>query len=181
MPKEKLTYEKLHEILHYDPDTGIFVWKKQVARHIKVGDIAGCDAHGYIRIGIYGKLYYAQRLAWMYVHGYFPEKDIDHLDRIRHHNCINNLREASMQCNIRNTGNRTDNTSGVKGVSWNKEKNKWQARIAVDGVQKNLGYFKDFDEAVCARLSGEQCLGWSGCDSSSPAYQYVQKILEGGI
>ena len=44
---------------------------------------------------------------------------------------------------------------------------------------KNLGGYKNFDEAVCHRLAAEQCLVWDGCDNSSTAYQYVQKMLSG--
>lgn len=80
---------------------------------------------------------------------------------------------------MRNSGNRKNNTSGVKGIYWNKERVKWEAAITVNGKKINIIYCKSFNEAVCARLIAEQCLNWSGCDSSSPAFKYVQEMLKG--
>jgi len=174
MSKKKLTQKRLKEALHYDSDTGVFVWIVALARRIKTGDVAGFPDCGYIKIGIDGEEYKAHRLAWLYVYGYFPENEIDHKDRIRCHNWIKNLREVSHKCNIRNTGNHKDNKSGVKGVCWAKHAKKWLATIGVDNKLKHLGIYKNFDNAVCARLAAEQCLDWSGCDSSSPAFKYVQ-------
>lgn len=168
-----LTHKRLKELLHYDPATGIFRWKVSIGT-AKAGDIAGTkQSNGYIRIMIEGKNYLGHRLAWLYVHGYFPEHDIDHINRIKDDNCIENLREVGRQCNARNCGNPKDNTSGVKGIYWHKQHNKWQARIAVNGKKKNLGLYIDFADAVCARHAAEVCLNWSGCDSSSPAYKYI--------
>jgi Fe-S oxidoreductase len=79
---------------------------------------------------------------------------------------------------MRNTGNHKNNISGVKGVWWNKNRKRWNAYIFVNTKLKYLGAYKNFDEAVCTRLAIEQCLNWDGCDSNSPAYQYVQKILK---
>jgi len=174
-----LTQERLKEVLHYNPMTGIFTRKITLSSNAAKGNIAGCSTpEGYKQIGIDGKLYKAHRLAWLYYYGYFPEHVIDHRDRIKHHNWILNLREVSTQCNLRNTGNPKDNTSGVKGVCWHKQSQKWMASIVVNRKYKYLGIFKSFDEAVCARLAGEQCLNWSNCDSSSPAYLHVKKLQE---
>lgn len=176
---KKLTYEELHRQLNYDHLTGVFRWKISNTIRVKIGDIAGCkNTQGYISIGIDELEYKAHRLAWFYTYGYMPENGLDHKDRIKHHNWILNLREVSQQCNIRNTGNFSHNTSGIKGVYWNKIKNKWYARVAVDRKGKHLGYFKDFDEAVCHRLAAEQCLNWSACDSNSPALQYVKDHIQ---
>jgi hypothetical protein len=173
----KITYERLHQVLRYDSITGIFHWRISVSG-VKIGDEAGSLGNGYIYIGIDGILYLAHRLAWLYVYGYFPENNLDHRDRIRHHNWIKNLREATQQCNSRNCGNHKDNKSGVKGVYWNKEENKWHARIMVAPKRHHLGYYINFYNAVCARLAAEQCLNWANCDSSSPAYKYVQNMLD---
>jgi len=176
MSKEKLTQERLKEILHYNPKTGIFINKIQRSFSAKKGKTAGAiDGQGYIVIGINYKSYLAHRLAYLYCYGFLPENGLDHIDRIRHHNWISNLREASTQCNQRNYGNRKDNKSGVKGVSF--YKNKWRANIKNNQKQHNLGVYKSFDNAVCARLAAEQCLGWEYCDSNSPAFEYVKSIL----
>lgn len=176
---KKLTQERLKELLHYDSDTGSFTWIVNRGNAVTVGDIANYrSGGGYVQIRIDKKLYYGHRLAWLYVYGYFPEHGVDHIDKIRHHNWISNLREASTQCNARNTGNFKHNSSGVKGVTWYDWVHKWCARIKVKGKTKNLGIHEDFTEAVCHRLAAEQCLNWEGCDSNSPAYQYVQKHLK---
>ena len=173
-----LTQSKLKELLDYDPDTGIFLWKVSACNRIKVGDIAGCvNKKGYILIRIDYKSYRAHRLAWLDYYGYFPEHGLDHEDRIRHHNWIKNLREVSGQCNVRNTGNRSTNTSGVKGISFDKATQKWRARITLNAKRYHFGFFPDFTEAVAHRLAAEQCLDWSTCDSSSPAYQHMQKHI----
>ena len=176
--KSDLTYEELHRQLFYDPLTGILIWKISNKNRVKKGNIAGTKHNGYIEIGIKGKVYKAHRLAWVMYYGYWPENDIDHKDKIKHHNCIRNLRETSRQCNMRNMGNRKDNTSGVKGIHWDKLNKKWKTQISINRKRKTLGYYKDFDNAVCARLAGEQCVGWEGCDSNSPAYQYVKENIQ---
>lgn len=179
----ELTQEKLKEVLDYNPETGDFTWRVSASRCIKIGDIAGClNTNGYVAIGIFRKTYRANRLAWLWMEGYFPKNiDIDHEDQIKHHNRWNNLRLISNQCNRRNCGNPITNTSGVKGICWDKQTQTFVAYIKVNKKLRNLGRYKNFDDAVCARLAGEQCLKWEGCDSNSPAYQYVQKMLEMGI
>ena len=177
MSKKKLTQKRLKEVLFYDPKIGDFIWKISTG-NVKIGDIASClNFYGYIRISVDGVRYKAHRLAWLYEYGYFPENDLDHIDRIKTNNRIKNLREASRSCNMRNTGNQKNNTSGIKGICFDKANNKWESRIKVNRITKHLGRYKDFNDAVCARLAGEQCLNWSSCDSNSPAYQYVKKHI----
>lgn len=178
--KSELTQEKLKRLLDYDPGTGVFTWKEKYSRKVVVGREAGSirSDNGYRVIRIDGALYFAHRLAWFWMEGYFPKEIyIDHIDKDPLNNQFSNLRLVSNQCNIRNCGNRLDSSSGVKGVSWHKCNQGWAANITVNGKLKFLGVYKDFADAVCARLAGEQCLNWEGCDSSSPAYQYVQKML----
>ncbi len=52
-------------------------------------------------------------------------------------------------------------------------------QVTVDDRDRCVGRHKDFTEAVAHRLAAEQALDWSGCDSSSPAYQYMQNYIEG--
>ena len=174
-----LAQKKLKQILNYDPLTGVFIWIVTPTICVKVGSVAGClDKKGYIDIGISGKIYKAHRLAWLYVYGYFPEYEIDHIDRNKSNNRINNLRHASHQCNQRNVGLQQNNTSGIKGVSWHKQRDKWRAEIKVNYKNYHLGLFTDFTEAVCTRLAAEQCLNWPSCDSNTSANQYVNNLRE---
>lgn len=179
-----ITQARLKELIHYDPDTGVFTSRFTRGSMSKAGTVTGSiNDQGYILIGVDGTQYRAHRLAWLYMKGYFPKGiEIDHKKYSnpdnRRDNRWCNLRLASHQCNIRNTGNPKDNTSGVKGVYWDKSRNKWAPKIGVDGIMRNLGRYTDFDEAVCARLAAEQCVTWSGCDSSSPAYKYVKERIQ---
>ncbi|MDD1625982.1 MAG: HNH endonuclease [Methylococcaceae bacterium] len=111
-----LTHAELKEWLYYNCLTGIFIWLKSF--NGRAGGIAGCLNHdGYIHIKINGKSYLAHRLAWFYTYEVWPRNKLDHRDTIRHHNWIDNLREATKKQNNQNVGLKSNNTSGFKGVS----------------------------------------------------------------
>ena len=123
-------------------------------------------------------MYLAHRIIWLGSYGYFPENEIDHINGIRNDNRLCNLREVSRQCNQRNKNIGIKKISGVKGVCWdkskNKSKNKWKVQIRINNKTYNIGHFINFDEAVCHRLAVEQCLNWNKCENNSSAYQYVK-------
>ncbi len=168
-----ITQKKLKRILDYNPKTGIFRWKIRPANHILVGNIAGTkNKKGYIAIQIKGKIYGAHQLAWLYITGNWPKKDIDHKDQVKHHNWFSNLRYSSQQVNSRNTGNFKSNTSGVKGTHYCKKQNKWKAYIGKDNKLYNLGYFDDFNDAALARYLAERKAKWHLSDPNSPAQEY---------
>jgi len=139
--KQKLTTERLKELLHYCPNTGRFTWlfSKRVIRR---GDEAGTvGKNGYRYIKIDRKSYQAHRLAWLYVYGAWPKNDLDHKNRDKDANWIANLREATNMENLWNTGRYSTNKSGFKGVCWRKDAKKWQAQITVAGKYFHIGYF----------------------------------------
>lgn len=164
---------KLKELFNYRED-GNLIRKIRTSNSTHIGDVVGCvnKVSGYSHTSVDNKLCRTHRLIWIYHNGYNPENDLDHIDRNKLNNKINNLREVARSCNLRNTGNQSNNTSGVKGVHWYNNLKKYRATIHLNGLQKHLGYCHCFNEAVLHRLAAEQCLGWEGCDSSSPAYQY---------
>ena len=173
--KTKLTQERLKEVLDYDPSTGVFTWRLG-RRRVKRGSTAGClKTDGYIQIMIDGKKFLASRLAFLWMEGYFPENDVDHLDRNPANNRWNNLREASRSCNIRNCGKREDNTSGVTGVCWYKAKSKWRSQIRLYGKGIHLGYFKTLFDAAQARWDAEVKYGFPNCNTTSSAYVYLKE------
>ena len=172
-----LTQKRLKELLHYCPETGVFTWKIKRHNKVKIGDVAGSiDSKGYWSIGIDNKRYRVHRLAILYVNGCFPKHVTDHKDRNKLNNRYDNLRAISNQHNLHNSGNCINNSSGVKGVSWNKTCQKWVAQIKINYKVKYLGLYSDFAEAVCTRLAAEECLGWQGHDTNSPAFQYVREL-----
>ena len=150
-PHLALNQARLKELLHYNPDTGIFNWLVRPTNSVKIGGIAGTlNNQGYIRTRIKGRDYQAHRLAWLYMHKTLPINEIDHINGIRDDNRLINLREATKTQCLRNQKIRSDNTSGLKGVSWDKDKEKWVARIQVSGKPKYLGPFTDKHEAHAA-------------------------------
>ncbi len=167
-----LTQNRAREVFNYDK--GNLVWKSRSSRPDIEGFVAGfADKRGYIYVKVDKKKLLAHRVVWLYHHGYWPENELDHINRNKSDNRIENLREVSHYCNMRNKGNGKNNTSGVKGVS--PENGGWRAQIKVRGKVYSLETHADFDEAVLHRLAAEQCLGWEGCDSASPAYRYAVK------
>ena len=95
-------------------------------------------------------------------------RDLDILGAYR-----GNLTEASYQCQARNCGMRSDNRSGVKGISWCSPTNNWRAQIKVNGRFCFLGKFETILEAAYARYAAEQCLGFQDCDLNSSAKQFI--------
>ena len=135
-----LTQTELKRQLHYNPETGIFTRLVSTNRRIKVGDIAGSKhPTGYMQISINKNTYRSHRLAWLYVHGTFPKKEIDHINGVKYSNWILNLREANNQQNKFNRGAYKNNTTGFKGVCV--RGNRWRAQARLNGKMQYLGYF----------------------------------------
>lgn len=144
-----LTAEELRRQLHYDRSTGNFTWL--IARgSVKPGARAGSPTGGYIRISVGSRLYAAHRLAWLYMTGEWPVKQVDHKDRNRKNNCWCNLRLATQGQNSANSNIRKDSISGLKGVRWHTHTRLWQARIMKDKHTHYLGYFLSAEEAFKA-------------------------------
>ena len=154
----KLTAERLREVLRYDPETGIFIWRVHLYWHrMAIGDRAGHEKSvGYRYIGIEGYEYLEHRLAWLYVCGEWPEYEMDHRNGIRSDNRFLNLRQATKAQNGQNQKLRSTNSSGMTGVSWSKLHSKWVAYIMVNGKHKHLGLFSDLQGAGAAYLKAKQ-------------------------
>ncbi len=148
-----LEKDDLKRILHYNPETGIFTWREKTSNYVKyeVGDTANIVAsHGYVQISIYGTHYLAHRLVWLYMFGFMPSKQIDHINMIRTDNRLINLRESSSSQNKCNSGVNSLNTSGIRGVSFEKSRNKWCATVQFEGVVYRLGRFDSKEAAADA-------------------------------
>lgn len=139
---------RLKELFDYDPETGVFTRKIKTANRTKIGDIAGSEnAMGYLVFMVDGKLQLAHRMAYLYVHGFLPDR-VDHIDGDIKNNRTNNLRECSHQQNQQNSKCRTTNRLGVKGVTllkWG-----YRAQIRRNGKNIYLGLFKTVEEASAA-------------------------------
>lgn len=151
-----MTQEQLKQLLTYDATTGLFTWLVRPCKKYPAGMVAGCrHPNGYIRIAINGRLYGAHRLAWLYVHGQFPDGVIDHINRQRHDNRLANLRAVTRAQNQQNRGVNKNSTSGVNGVCWDQRTSKWKAHIMLNGRTICLGRHSTIGEAAHARAVGE--------------------------
>lgn len=178
----ELTQKLLKEVLDYNSSNGEFTWKMrrvEMFQHCVIpqrtcaawnkknaGNPAGwveyVDAPliGYIRVKVFGKIYKAHRLAFLYMEGSFPECDVDHIDGIGLNNAWVNLRPASMLENAQNHSKQKNNISGVVGVGWHKGMDKWVAYICGRNRRKHIGYFDLFEDAVLASRKAETSLGY---------------------
>jgi len=156
-----IDHKYLLDILDYEPETGIFRWAKPRPK-IRVGQQAGSRHHkGYIYLEIDGKHCSAHRLAWFYVTGKKPVKQIDHINRDKSDNRFSNLREADHGQNRANS--KHNNKNGFKGVThhkWLKTK-PYQAQITHNKKVIYLGCYATPEEAhnaykeAAERLHGE--------------------------
>ncbi len=157
-----LTQARLKELLHYDPETGVFTWLVRTSTCIRVGDIAGYrDGDGYLRIGICGGQYRAHRLAWLYMTGKWPIDQIDHKNAVKNDNRWKNLREAT--CAINNQNKRKalrNNRTGFLGVSRNGKG--FIAQIKINEKRRNLGTYPTPELAHEAYLKAKRELH-AGC------------------
>jgi hypothetical protein len=134
---EQELYNYLHQTFEYRD--GEFYYKKQSGPIGKINQMAGClHRTGYKNIQIKRRQYPAHRLIFLYHNGYLP-KTIDHVDRNKSNNKIENLREVTGSENALNTKKYKTNTSGYKGVSWSKNAKKWAAQIVVNKKRIYLG------------------------------------------
>lgn len=168
-----------NECFYYDEETGAVSWKERPDHHFKTlrgcrifnakfsGKGAGqrCSDNNGRRSSVQvvisdqagnAKRRKVHRIIWEMKKGPIPPKtSIDHINGDPWDNRICNLRLATHSQNLRNIKIRSDNKSGVTGVSWSKGDNKWTVRISVDGRARSLGNFDEFDDAVLARKRAE--------------------------
>jgi hypothetical protein len=149
--KELPPLEWLREHLDYNPVTGdITIKKRWHKRHtVIVGKTIGYLSNGYLRTEVNKKSFFIHRVAYAIYHGILPVDGdiIDHINGNPFDNRIENLRECNNSQNQQNSRRPKSNTSGVKGVAWCKQKQKWRGRITVDGADVHIGFFATVVEA----------------------------------
>jgi hypothetical protein len=147
-----LTHEKLLELLHYNPATGIFTRRISAGRW-HAGQVCGWkNSNGYIRLEIDDRRFYAHRLAWFYVNGQWPHRHLDHANRNREDNRICNLREATPSQNL---GNSKGKSGRLKGTT-RRGNGRWVAQLGA----KYLGTFDtEWEAHLCYVAAANKAFG----------------------
>jgi len=145
-----ITAEQVREVFDYDPERGVLVWKKKTGNRVRVGAVAG-KPHptiGYVVVRCSGAVHYAHRLAFLHVTGRMPEQ-VDHINGVRSDNRWSNLRESD---NARNRQNgpllQANSTSGVNGVYWHKQQQKWHVSLKLDRKKRSFGLYGSLLDAA---------------------------------
>lgn len=155
---ETLSVERLREALDYDPETGVFTRKRtsNINPRAQEGMKAGARcSNGYLCVRVDTTRYLSHRLAWFYVYGHWP-KELDHVNGVKDDNRIANLRKATRSQNMANGPRQRNNTSGAKGVCFDRTNAKWMAYVYMNGKMRNLGRFDSLEAAKAARLSAHR-------------------------
>lgn len=151
----------LLSLFSYHSETGEIRWRavRPYAHQISVGCLAGTvSRNGYLVIGLDRKYFGAHRIIWKMMTGSDPDDQIDHINGNRLDNRWSNLRAANNGQNRWNTKIAKNNTSGIKGVCFDKARDRWVASIAAGGSNKKLGRFKSKQEAIAARRLAETAM-----------------------
>ena len=137
-----MTKELLQELFYYE--NGFLFNKVKRSSNAMPNTKAGTHPNNvdYRRVSISNKIYLEHRIIWIYFNGLIPKgMFIDHINQNKKDNSIENLRLCTQSENQYNRGAYKNNTSGFKGVSFNKALNKYSAQMRINDVKKHLGYF----------------------------------------
>lgn len=149
--RNDLTSEQVREIFDYDYENGWLIkktFRNGCPYNKPVGHKPICNGYGTVRIG--DKKYYTHRVIWLWHKGTWPEHEIDHIDQNKINNRIENLRDVSASDNQHNVSIRKDNSSGYPGVYWDKQNEKYHARICVKNKEIFLGLYETKEDAFLA-------------------------------
>lgn len=169
--------EVLRQLLDFDLDAGLVFWRERPSSMFCAGSTspqavakvwnkryAGKSALkaggiGYLQVKVFGRAYYAHRVIWALAHGAVSqEMQVDHINGDKNDNRLANLRLVTCSENLRNMPKSKKNASGVVGVQRDREK--WAARIQVNGKRIHLGQFATIEAAVQARKVAEVKYGF---------------------
>lgn len=161
----ELTQARLQELIAYDPNSGAFTWRVDMRGGKKAGSVAGhVGREGRRSLRIDGKLYLANRLAWLYMTGAWPNGVVDHRDMNPGNDAWANLRDVPHGVNLENRSKAQSNNKscGLLGVTFDKRRGKFVAQIKATTRRKFIGYFETAEAAHQAYLT-EKRVHHVGC------------------
>jgi hypothetical protein len=148
-PQELPALEVLQQTFFYDPASGLLY--RRLKNRLKVTGTRSGPRLDRLQTFVSGRLVHVSRVCWTLHYGQDPfPHEIDHRNRNSLDNCITNLRIAGRGGNVRNTGKRSTNKSGYKGVYWRADMGTWRAAITIDYKRVSLGYFDTPEQAHAA-------------------------------
>lgn len=156
-PNNDLEYshEEICSMFSYDKVSGGLKWKHREPSSLKNRQWNGRFANktagtirkdGYLRVKVGCRYILVHRLIWFIEFGEFPSFLIDHINGNKSDNRLENLREVTKSENATNCN--TENSTGHKGVRYDKRYNTYQVRLTKNGKTFHLGQAKTFSEAI---------------------------------
>lgn len=146
--------EELNKLFIYQASDGTLLWRERHNRNAAGSRAGRSKPHptGYykvrLKLGDKIKEVFVHRIVYTMHYGKAPA--LDHINNIKTDNRIENLRPATQTQNMCNVRTTVKNTSGVKGVSWNKSHKKWVALVGLNGKRISAGEFTTVEEAAVA-------------------------------
>ena len=142
---------RLRELFVYNPLTGRLLNRRPRPNARPLAEAGNWHSKGYREVSVDGRRYLVHRVVWAYVHGEWPDGQIDHINHNKGDNRLSNLSLVDNTTNHRNRPLNKNNTSGIVGVTWHKGAGKWAANICISRKNVHLGLFEDIDSAAKAR------------------------------
>jgi len=154
--QHEITADVVRLIYDYDPQTGFLTHRRGRGRAKRNSRAGTVKKNGYRTIRVRGRWFSSGRVAWLHYYGEWPRHQIDHINHVRDDDRIANLRDVPGAVNMHNLGAlRSNSTTGVVGVSFNKRQRKYVASVYVGGRCIFLGQFSSLPEAAEARAKGK--------------------------
>ena len=138
--------EMLMEHLRYDPETGLFWWRLRAPKRKLNRSVGGVTKKGHVVIRCFDLYLRANRLAWLFMTGEWPSRQVDHKNRNPSDNRWSNLRLATNGQNRANSTTNKNNRARLKGVSWHARSGRYQAQIS----GRYIGLFRTPEQAHAA-------------------------------
>lgn len=160
-----ITADEARALFDYNPETGVMSWAVNRRGGVRKGDPVGGlikkpDGKRYLGMNCQRRFLRVHRLIWLWVHGEFPNGEIDHIDGNGLNNRLSNLRVVTRKENAHNQRLHSHNTSGVCGVSYDTRGKRWVAVIYVESKRIHLGRFRGKSDAEKARKMAEEKYGF---------------------